>query len=85
MEDEIIFLDPLEIWLYKKDNYFYTYMIWTIRLIWSFEGKNILINKIWGGETVLERALDVTIAVVHTKLKAPDPIRTPKLSGFRHG
>ena len=25
------------------------------------------------------------VAVVQTKPKAPDPIRTPKLSGFRHG
>jgi len=25
------------------------------------------------------------IAVVQTKPKAPDPIRTPKLSDFRHG
>ncbi len=38
-----------------------------------------------GGGTALEGFMGMTIAVVQTKPKAPDPIRTPKLSGFRRG
>jgi hypothetical protein len=41
-----------------------------------------LINK--GGQTILETSDGLAIAVVQTKPKAPEPIRTPKLSGFRH-
>ena len=37
------------------------------------------------GLAVYNQIYDLTIAVVHTKLKTPDPIRTPKLSDFRHG
>ena len=37
-----------------------------------------------GGETALPRFEGLGIAVVQTKPKAPEPIRTPKLSGFRH-
>jgi hypothetical protein len=39
----------------------------------------------WGGGTVLVVVWGLIVAVVQTKPKAPDPIRTPKLSGFRHG
>lgn len=38
-----------------------------------------------GGGTALEGFTGMTIAVVQTKPKAPDPIRTPKLSGIRNG
>jgi hypothetical protein len=38
-----------------------------------------------GGGTAFEDVWGLAIAVVQTKSKAPDPIRTPKLSDFRHG
>jgi hypothetical protein len=37
------------------------------------------------GTTSYNQIISQNIVVVHTKLKAPDPIRTPKLSDFRHG
>ena len=37
------------------------------------------------GDTALNGKWVLSIAVVHTKSKAPDPIRTPKLSDFRRG
>ncbi len=38
-----------------------------------------------GGGARLRLEGRLRVAVVQTKPKAPDPIRTPKLSGFRHG
>jgi hypothetical protein len=38
-----------------------------------------------GGGTAYPMFGCLGIAVVQTKPKAPDPIRTPKLSDFRHG
>lgn len=38
-----------------------------------------------GGDTEFELIGTLNIVVVQTKPKAPEPIRTPKLSGFRHG
>ena len=37
------------------------------------------------GVAPLSRNASLTFVVVHTKSNAPDPIRTPKLSDFRHG
>ena len=37
------------------------------------------------GVTALIDGMKESIVVVHTKSNAPDPIRTPKLSDFRHG
>ena len=47
--------------------------------------KKELLMKKQGGGTVLVGFVGLMFAVVQTKPKAPDPIRTPKLSGFRHG
>ena len=38
-----------------------------------------------GGQTIFPCSEGINFAVVQTKLKAPDPIRTPQLSSFRHG
>ena len=38
-----------------------------------------------GGQTIFPSSDGINFAVVQTKLKAPDPIRTPQLSSFRHG
>ena len=43
------------------------------------------IRKSEVGAAVFAWADGLAIAVVHTKPNAPDPIRTPKLSGFRRG
>jgi hypothetical protein len=51
----------------------------------NFEDIIINFGKKLGGETVFQWFLGLRFAVVQTKPKAPDPIRTPKLSGFRHG
>lgn len=53
-----------------------------IFLIWI--GKNRML-KFMVGDTAYNQNVNLTIAVVHTKSKAPDPIRTPKLSDFRRG
>ena len=41
--------------------------------------------KIKGGGEALQVETRLSFVVVHTKSNAPDPIRTPKLSDFRHG
>ena len=45
----------------------------------------LALDEFGGGATVLRLKGGMVFAVVQTKPKAPDPIRTPKLSGFRHG
>ena len=41
-------------------------------------------SKLVGGGTLFGLFCRLGIAVVQTKPKAPEPIRTPKLSDFRH-
>ena len=51
-------------------------------------GKEINMNfwiKMVVGEGVYDQQVEKSFVVVHTKSNAPDPIRTPKLSDFRHG
>ncbi len=62
--------------------------IWAILcLLWLLKGFDDKVEKYekWGGQTIFPCFSVTNIAVVQTKPKAPDPIRTPKLSGFRHG
>lgn len=47
--------------------------------------RKISIKRFKVGDTTYIAIMNIIIAVVQTKSKAPDPIRTPKLSDFRRG